>query len=78
MEQKVSKYFKFLQKMWYSHKTFLLDGGRPGPCCYDFKWSEITAWEDQMLVASVSMTTPCGGNIEPPLLQDAVKIHFKI
>ena len=55
--------------------------GRPGPCFYDFKWSEITARDDRMLVASVSMTTPCGGNIGPPILQRILllkylKIHF--
>ena len=50
--------------------------GRPYPCCYDFKWSEITARGDQILVASVSMTTPCGGNMGPPPLQSILFIKY--
>ena len=41
----------------------------------------MTAREDRMLVAYVSMTTHCGGNIGPPLLQSIsfikyLKIYF--
>ena len=46
------------------------------PCCYDFKWSEMTAREDRILVALISVTTPCGGKIGPPLLQGTLFIKI--
>ena len=72
--------------------------GRPGPCCYDFKWSEITArgdwrpepllfWyqmkfmtvrEDQKLVAPAQWPPLTEETKDPLLLQDAIKMHFKI
>ena len=38
-----------LQNMWYFPKTSGLEGGetcQSWPCCYDFKWGEITARGD--------------------------------
>ena len=36
----------------------------------------MTAREDRILVAYVSMTTHCGGNIGPPLLQSILYIKY--
>ena len=41
--------------------------------------SNLVKWHqggDQILVASISMTTPCGGNIGPPLLQSILFIKY--
>ena len=42
----------------YIPQNFCLDGGRPSPCSYDFKWSEITSrgdWRPEPLLLRYQM-----------------------
>ena len=51
---KKKSYFLFLmKKVKFPQNLSASMEGRPGPCCYDFKWSEITArgdWSSEPLL----------------------------
>ena len=59
-------------------KPTALMEGIPWLCCYDIKWSDITAREHRRMRRPISKKTSCWENIGCPLLQENVKRHFEI